>query len=605
MMKKKVAEIVADFLVENGITKVFTVTGGGAMHLNDAFGHNPNLECIYNQHEQACSIGAEGYTRTGGKVAAVCVTSGPGGTNTITGVMGAWLDSIPMLVISGQMKYITTIESTSVPLRQLGFQEFNILDSVRCMTKYAVMVKNPESIKYHLERALYIAAKGRPGPVWLDIPLDVQGAYIDTTIEGNYNPREDNWLNAPKVTAGQVNDFIRKIKASKRPVILAGNGIRLSNSVDKFIKAAEKLNIPVATAWNAHDLIEDAHPLYAGRPGTIGTRGGNFVVQNSDLLISLGCRMNIRQISYEWKLFARKAFKIAIDIDEGELKKPTLSIDMPVHADLSDFLTRIMDADYEYNGQFDSWVSWCKEINQKYPPVIDRYYERTTPVNPYVFMKALSDQLKENDIVVASNGTACVCGFQTIAIKKGLRLFSNAGASSMGYGLPAAIGAAMTDRTRRVICLEGDGSIQMNLAELQTVTHHDLNMKIVWLNNDGYHSIRQTQYQNFEGEKKGYCGVDADSGLSLPDAEKIAYAFGIRFLRISGHDHIDERISEFLNDNHPVLCEVVLDKTQFFEPKTSSKVNEDGTISSPPLEDMYPFLDRDEFDSNMISERTV
>lgn len=603
-MKIRVADYISDFLVKHGINYVFTVTGGGAMHLNDAFGHNAEIHCIYNHHEQACSMAAEGFTRLSGKVAAVCVTSGPGGTNTLTGVMGAWLDSIPMIVISGQMKYMTTIASTDIPLRQLGFQEFNIIDAVSCMTKFSILISDVKKISYYLEKSLYLATCGRPGPVWLDIPLDIQGAYIDTDELLHYSYEKEYDIEPPCVNDAQMKLFYDKISQAERPVILAGNGIRIAHAEDLFIKVIEKLKIPVVTAWNAHDLIYDSHPLYVGRPGTIGTRGGNFVVQNSDLLISFGCRMNIRQISYEWENFAKYAYKIAIDIDENELKKPTLKIDLPIHSDISEVFKKILKSDYTSLKDNSGWLQWCKEINKRYPVVLNEYLRIKKPVNPYIFMDCLSKNLGESDVIVASNGTACVCSFQAIEMKKGQRMFTNAGASSMGYGLPAAIGASFSVRNqKRIICLEGDGSIQMNLQELQTVKHHNLNIKIFWLNNDGYHSIRQTQDLTFNGEKRGYCGVSDTSGISFPSAKKIANAYGIKYILIDSLESIDEDLKEVLCCTQPVICEVLLNKKQYFAPKLSSKTHKDGTITSPSLEDMYPFLSEEEMSFNMISRK--
>ena len=602
-MKKRVADFIADYLADNMMNQIFTVTGGGAMLLNDAFGHHPALNCVYNHHEQACAMAAEGYTRLGGKTSVVCVTSGPGGTNALTGVMGAWLDSIPMIIISGQMKFKTTIASTTVPLRQLGFQEFNILDAVRCMTKYCVMVKDANDIGYYLDKAKNIAENGRPGPVWLDIPLDIQGEQIETDGLRRYDAHEDAYLHVAPPTKEQVNKVVRCIMRAERPLLLAGNGIRLAHAENLFLRLVEKYQIPVVTAWNAHDLMHDDSPYFAGRPGTIGTRGGNFAVQNCDLLVSLGCRMNIRQISYEWQNFARNAYKIAVDVDEGELRKPTLSTDYPIHADVRDLMAGLLDADYKADGRHKGWVGWTQDINRQYPVVLEEYREYGSPVSPYVFMKELSDRLGGSDAVVASNGTACVCGLQVIDIKDDMRMFTNAGASSMGYGLPAAIGACMADRGRKIICLEGDGSIQMNLQELQTVVHHNLNIKIVWLNNDGYHSIRQSQSQSFDGENRGYCGVNHESGISFPDAGKIADAYGIKFYKIDNLATIGEVLEQFLRGDGSALCEVVLDKTQFFAPKLSSRVNDDGTITSPSLEDMFPFLPREEMARNMIAEK--
>lgn len=597
-MKIKVSDYIASFMVENAITDVFTVTGGGAMHLNDSLGNHPELHSTYNHHEQACAIAAEAYARLTGKIALVCVTSGPGGTNAITGVMGGWVDSIPMFVISGQVKFSTTIAATNVPLRQLGDQEFNIIDSVRCMTKYAEMVTDPDSIAYHLERALFLASHGRPGPVWLDIPLNVQGATIETDTLVHYDQAEDSTeMGAPP--AGEVYaQLIEKIKSARKPVILAGSGIRLSGAYESFLKLLDYLEIPVVTAWNAHDALWDGHQLYCGRPGTIGTRGGNFVVQNSDLLISLGCRMNIRQISYNWENFAKNAYLVAVDIDEGELKKPTLSVDMPIHADLGDFLPGLLDA-VRKGAKLGSakWLAWCRDVNQKYSVVLPEYLKKGSPINPYVFMDKLSRHLEEGDVTVTGNGSACVCSFQTMIVKKNQRLFTNSGCASMGYGLPAALGAAVARRGERVICLDGDGSIQMNIQELQTIVHNQLNMKIFWLNNDGYHSIRQTQTNIFNSR---FCGVNGSSGISFPSAEKIAHAYGIEFVRIDALAIMEESIKRVLQSSNPVICEVVLDPAQGFEPKLSARILPDGSMVSPSLEDMFPFLPEEEMQSNIF-----
>jgi acetolactate synthase-1/2/3 large subunit len=598
-MKVKVSDYIAKFMVENSITDLFTVTGGGAMHLNDSLGNHPKLHSIYNHHEQACAIAAEAYARLTGKIALVCVTSGPGGTNAITGVMGGWVDSIPMFVVSGQVKFSTTIASTNVPLRQLGDQEFNIIDAVKCMTKYAVMVTEPDSIAYHLERALFLASHGRPGPVWLDIPLNVQGAIIETDSLVHYDQAED----ATEIVTPPANDvyvqLIEKIKGARKPVILAGSGIRLSRTYDTFLELLDHLRIPVVTAWNAHDALWDAHPLYCGRPGTIGTRGGNFVVQNSDLLISLGCRMNIRQISYNWENFAKNAYLVAVDIDEGELRKPTLTVDMPIHADLADFLPGLLDAVKQDSKLGNAqWLAWCRDVNQKYPAVLPEYSERDTPINPYVFMERLSRHLEEGDVTITGNGSACVCSFQAMAIKKNQRLFTNSGCASMGYGLPAALGGAVALQGKRVICLDGDGSIQMNLQELQTIVHNQLNMKIFWLNNDGYHSIRQTQSNIFNSR---FCGVNGASGISFPSAGKIAHAYGIEFVRIDALATLDDGIAKVLASNNPVICEVILDPAQGFAPKLSARILPDGSMVSPSLEDMFPFLSEEEMRSNIFS----
>jgi acetolactate synthase-1/2/3 large subunit len=592
-LKQRVADYIANFLVEQGITDLFTVTGGGAMHLNDAFGHHSKIHCTYNHHEQACTIAAEAYTRYSGKIAAVCVTSGPGGTNAITGVLGGWLDSIPMFIVSGQIKYITSIKSTKIPLRQLGDQEFNITDCIRAMTKFCHMIINPNDIAYFLEKSLFLATHGRPGPVWLDIPLNVQGAVIDTDLLRHYDPSENAEENPPVISNNKIKEILKKINNSIRPVIFAGSAIRSSGAYAIFNEAIMKLGIPVVTAWNAHDVIWDTHPLYCGRPGTIGNRGGNFVVQNSDLLLVLGCRLNIRQISYNWESFAPNAYKIMVDIDPNELLKPTLSIDFPVYADVKDFITSINNFCKEnaLNSKHEKWLRWCKEINEKYPVCLPEYYKEDAPINPYVFMNELFEQLGTNDSVITGNGSACVCSFQAATIKKGQRLFTNSGSATMGYGLPAALGVAVKRKGERVICLDGDGSFQMNLQELQTIVHNKINIKIFILNNDGYHSMRQTQKNLF---KPPLVGVSSDNGVSFPPTEKLAYAYNIPYVKIDSVLTLKEKISEALLVLGPVLVEIIIDPNQFFEPKLATKLLADGSIISPPLDDMYPYLSEEE-----------
>lgn len=595
-MKVKLSDYVADFLVKNKVENVFTVTGGGAMHLNDSLGHKEGLTCIYNHHEQACAIAAEAYARYAGNIAAVCVTSGPGGTNAITGVLGGWLDSIPMFIISGQVKRATTTWSTDVPLRQLGDQEYNIVASVKPMTKFAVMITEPLKIRYYMEKAFYLARNGRPGPVWIDIPLDVQAALIETNELEGFLPEELNKKENPVLDQTLIPNVLDKIYRAKKPVILAGTGIRIADAYSEFMKVIEKLQIPVVTAWNAHDLLWDGCLFDCGRPGTVGTRGGNIVVQKSDLLISLGCRMNIRMISYNEHDFARNAYKIIVDIDENELKKPTVVPDMPIHANVKDFLKAVNESDYERNPEHKRWLEWCRDINERYPVVIPEYYEKKSPVNPYAFMKEFSKQLKEGDSIICGNGSACVISFQTINLKKNQRMFTNSGCAAMGYGFPAAIGVCIADKGKQTICIDGDGSFQMNLQELQTVVYNHLNIKIFYLNNNGYHSIRQTQNNLFKPPLVGVCD---GNGLSFPDMEKIAWAYGLPYIRIDNIDDAGTKVKKVFEADGPFFCEIVVDEEQNFSPKVSSKVLEDGQIVSPPIEDMFPFLPKEELEEIM------
>lgn len=597
-MRRKVSNYIADFFVSKGVQHVFTVTGGGAMHLNDALGHHEKLQCVFNHHEQACAIGAEGYTRMTGKLSLVCVTSGPGGTNAITGVVGGWLDSIPMFVISGQVKRETTIYATDLPLRQLGDQEFDIVHSVANMTKYAKLVLDPNDIAYHLEKAYYLCLTGRGGPVWLDIPLDVQAAIIETDKLRHFSPNELSYREQPIYDATDTTLIMEKVKQAKRPVVLAGTGVRLSGAYDSFLPLINRMRIPVLTAWNAHDLLEDEHPLFCGRPGTIGTRGGNFVIQNSDLLIVFGCRLNIRQISYNYKSFAPYAYKIIVDIDKNELYKPTIKADLPIWADFKDFAAECLNASWDevHTDEHRQWLQWCRKVNQRYPAVLEEY-DKSRLLNPYVFMAEFFKGLKEDDKVVTGNGSACVISFQAAIIKKATRLFTNSGCAAMGYGFPAAIGAAVALNGERVICIDGDGSFQMNLQELQTVVYNRLNLKIVYLNNNGYHSIRQTQMNLFKGEP--LVGVCDGNGLSFPDMEKIAYAYGIPYIKIMTVEDIQSAL-DFMEKEGPAFVEVIVDPSQSFTPKLSSKVLPDGKIVSPEIDDMYPFLSREEYEENKI-----
>ena len=589
-MKIKVAQYIADFFVSKGIQDVFTVTGGGAMHLNDAFGHHEGLHCIYNHHEQACAIAAEGYARLTGNAALVCVTSGPGGTNALTGVLGGWQDSIPMVIISGQVKRETTTWSTDVPLRQLGDQEFQIVDCVKTMTKYAHMVVDANQIKYHLEKAWHLCNTGRKGPVWLDIPLDIQASVIDTDCLADYTP--DASACAIPYLPQYTEQIIGKINEAKRPVILVGTGIRLSQSHELFMKVIEKLNIPVLTAWNAHDVLADENPLFCGRPGTVGTRGGNFIVQKADLLLVLGCRLNIRQISYNYRDFAKSAYKIVVDIDAAELEKPTINPDLPIHADVKDVLDAIWKSGYKNeNSGHKEWLKWCREVNEKYPATLLEYY-KDVKINPYVFISELSKILKDDDVIVCGNGAACVITFQAINIKQGQRLFTNSGCAAMGYGFPAAIGCGVARRGQRTICIDGDGSFQMNIQELQTIAYHHMNVKIFIMNNNGYHSIRQTQSSLFHSPLVGVC---KENGISFPDLSKIAWAYDIKYMKIETLADMDNMM-DFLCESGPGICEVFVNEQQNFVPKLSSKVLEDGTIVSPEIDDMFPFLPRNEYE---------
>ena len=597
-MKIKVSDYIAGWMAEKKIKHVFTVTGGGAMHLNDSFGKHPKLQCVYNHHEQACAMAAESYARINKKIALVCVTSGPGGTNAITGVLGGWLDSIPMLIISGQVRYDTTVRSTKHNLRLLGDQEFDITKCVATMTKYADMVSDPLAIKYHLEKAYFLALSGRPGPCWLDIPLNVQGATIDTKKLKSYDCAGDKKSLPPKLKNSIVREVLKKIANSRRPVLFAGSAISLNGLENKFVKMAELLDMPVVTGFNAHDCIDSAHRLFIGKQGSIGDRAGNLAVQNSDLLLVIGSRLNIRQTGYAWNTFAREAYKIMVDIDPLEFEKINTKPDMGVHADAGDFIDSVIKSvDRVKIRKNTDWLAWCIARREKYPVVLLEYWKKDVPANPYCFMSVLGDNLDKNTVVVAANATATICSFQALKIKKGQRLYSNSGAASMGYDLPAAIGAYYAAPERRIICLAGDGSIQMNIQELQTIVHNKIPLKIFLLNNGGYHSIRQTQ-TNFFG--KPLVGCEPENGVSFPAMEKIAAAYGIKYFKCGRNSLLSKTVKKSLKSPGTVICEIVLDPKQPFAPRSSSKKLPDGRIVSRPLEDMAPFLSGEELQSNMI-----
>ncbi|HQT43934.1 MAG TPA: thiamine pyrophosphate-binding protein, partial [Halothiobacillus sp.] len=511
----RVADYIAECLVAHGLKHVFMVTGGGAMHLNDALSRNKLLSVICCHHEQACAMAAEAYCRLGGRMAVVNVTTGPGGINALNGVYGAYTDSIGMVVVSGQVKRETMIGSYDLPLRQLGDQEVDIIGMVGGITKYAVVLREPTDVRYVIEKALYLSGSGRPGPVWIDVPIDVQGAIIDPVTLRGFVPGDQADVGlqgqdlraAARLVAGALMN-------AERPVIMPGTGVRISGAYDDFLRLVERLRFPVATAFNAHDVLPDDHEYYVGRPGTVGDRAGNFAVQNADCVLILGCRLNIRQISYNWQAFAPRATRIMVDIDEAELAKPTLSIEMPVHADLKLFLPALLAELrlFERSSEQAAYVDWCKLRKERYKVVEPAYETTNHPVNPYVFADRLFDVLAEDDVVVTANATACVTTFQAAKLKAGQRLFSNSGSASMGYDLPAAIGAAYAAPGRRIVCLAGDGSIMMNLQELQTIIAHNLNVKIFLLNNSGYSSIRQTQTAYFSDNM---FGCDAPSGVTF------------------------------------------------------------------------------------------
>ena len=596
----KVSDFIFQHLVEkHNIEHCFLVTGGGAMHLNDSIGHTKGLTYICNHHEQASAIAAEGYYRTCGKLCVTNVTTGPGGTNAITGVLGQYLDSIPGLYISGQIK-TSTYKHTypHLNLRQLGDQEADIVSMVTPITKYAKTVYTPLDVKYELDKAIAIALDGRPGPVWLDIPLDVQGAMVDVTQMKEFNPSELIDIVKHELVDSQINQLISKIKTAKSPVIYVGNGVRLAKREQQFISLAEKLNIPVVTAISGSDIIWHNHSLYYGKPGICGDRIGNIMVQNSDLLIIMGTRLSIRQVSYAYDLFAPKAYKVMVDIDLAEMQKPTLNIDMPIHVNLSEFIDKLAEAiNNESNiPTFENWRNWGRSIEAKLPnftednPLIEGY------TNSYIFGEELFKQLGDGDVVVTGNGTAYTCTYQAMKVNKGTRVFANQGCAAMGYDLPAAIGAVVSNKAKtngikggKTVLVTGDGSIQMNIQELQTLVTYKMPLKIFVIENEGYLAIKTTQKSFFGGE---FTGSNPSSGVICPALNKIAAAYGIKYISVSENGQaLKEAISETLNSDGPMICEIHMHPEQTLFPKSASFMDpKTGKMSSAPLEKMAPFM---------------
>lgn len=605
-MKQKVSDYIADFIARWGIQDIFTVTGGGAMHLNDAFGHHEKLHCTYQHHEQACAMAAEAYARVENKMAAVCVTTGPGATNAITGVLGGWMDSIPMVIFSGQARYATTVPASGLPLRSMGVQECNIVPVVTPLTKYAHMVVHPEDIRYHLEKALYFAVTGRPGPVWLDIPLDVQGAVVETEKMPSYDPKENPELLPKSISEDVVEQILDKLQESSRPVLFPGNGVRLAGAIEEFRYLAEILGVPVITGMSSVDAIESDHPLFVGRSGGTGTRPGNFALQNSDVLFSIGNRQGFAQTGFQFKDWARESYTILNDIDENELKKPSLHVSLPVCGDAGELIKKLVTAARNrgaskeqplFSGE--DWRRQCSLWKEKYPVVTKKHYETTEEgcTNIYAFYEELSKAMKENQNLMVSVGTSRVAGSQAFRVKKGQRFITNPNTASMGFCLPGAIGVCIASGKKPVVCVTGEGSLQMNLQELQTIWQNRLPVKLFVINNQGYHSIRQTQ-QNYFGEP--LVGVGEESGdLSFPDLEKLIPAYGFPYRSIHTSEELQEKIEEVLNFDGAIVCEVFVTKYQKTEPKTSAKKLPDGRMVSAPLEDMYPFLSREELEENM------
>jgi acetolactate synthase I/II/III large subunit len=588
-VKQRVVDIVASFLVDKKIKDVFMLSGGGAMFLNDGIASNDSINAICNHHEQACAMGAVAYSKYKNGLSAAILTTGCGSTNAITGLLDAWQDNTPVIFISGQIKRKETSRNSQTSLRQFGVQEADIVSIVEPLTKYSVMVNEPEDILYHLEKAAYLALSGRSGPVWIDIPLDVQGFSIDTNELKHF---------VPKIETNQeikgIEQFIEMYEQAERPIVLAGNGVRLSGSVDKLREFASKNNIPCAVSYLASDYFEQDNPYYVGRLGIKGDRAGNFALQNSDLIISLGSRLSVCLTGFEYELFARESKLIVVDIDEDEHKKNTVNIDQLICADIGDFLENIENKIMPKVSK--DWRNKCIHWKNKWPVYQEGYDTET--VNMYEFTKTLSELANEDSIVVSDAGSSYYVVSQSFTFNNKKQRYITSGAQAdMGFTLPAAIGACIA-ANKPVIGITGDGSFQLNIQELQTIKHYNLPVKLIVWNNNGYLSIRATQDKFFDGRR---IGTDSESGVSFPEVEKIAGAYELPYVKINNVAELREKLLDVIVTSGPVICEVMCPENQEVIPAVSAVKNDDGSMTSKPIEDMYPFLDREEFKKEMIN----
>jgi acetolactate synthase-1/2/3 large subunit len=559
---------VSDYIIqylrdEYNIETIFTVSGGGCIFLIDSLGHTEGVNYVATHHEQAAAIAAEGYARMNNKLGACIVTSGPGATNVMTGTLCSWLDSIPVIVISGQVNKELTTNYTGLPLRQLGDQEYNIVESVKNMTKYAVQVNNVDDIRFHLEKACTLATTGRPGPVWLDIPLNVQSANIEPEQLHGYNEP----IEFPQASKLDIEQVITKWNNAKKPLLLVGNGIRLSGGVNELRELLTKTNIPVISAVNGNDIVTSDYEHYCGRFGTHAQISANKLLSECDFLLSIGSRLYVRQTGYNFKGFAKQAHKVYIDIDQNELNKPTLFPDHKIHSDAKDFINKLLQENI--NSSSTEWLEECKE-NNKAPKVLQRHRDKKHNASVYAFIEQLSKVLPKDHHVVTSDGSANVVTMQVMDLKGDQRLITNTGCAPMGYGLPAAIGAAIHNK---IVCIEGDGSLHLNVHELQTMKHYNLPIKLIIINNDGYLSIKVSQKTFFKGN---YVASEKNSGVSFPNYKKLIKAYGLPYFSITNNSNIHPTLTEFLSQDGPCVLEVFTDPDEFHEPKVIAKLDDEG-----------------------------
>ena len=593
----RVADYVIEFFENQGVEHIFTVSGGGSIFLCDALAVAKKMKYVACHHEQAASMATEAYARVRQGLGVTLVTSGPGGTNSVTGIAGSWLDHVPHVTISGQVFLAQTIRNHP-GLRTLGVQEINIVDIVRPITKYAVMVEDAQEIRYHLEKAVYLATHGRPGPTWVDIPANIQNADIDPAALNGFDPKEYEVHLDPDLEA-KVEQVVELLKSARRPLVHVGQGVRIAGAEKEFFELVEKYRLPFVTARNANDMVSWDHELYAGRPGTFAQRGANFAVQTSDLYLAIGTRLSLAQTGYNAKDYARNAKVIMVDIDQSELDKDTVDLHLKIQTDAKLFLeelSRQLSQVELDNQQWNQWLTQCQRWKRKYPVVLPEYKEQTGSINSYHFIDILSDVLTPNDVVVTDMGFAFQNTHQAFRVKKGQRVFTNCGLASMGWGLPAAVGACFGSGKKRTVCIAGEGGLLMTIQEMATVMHHRLPVKLFVLNNGGYLTIKQTQELGFDGR---LMGINEESGLSFPDFMTIAEAYRFKGVRLKSHQDLRKQIEEVMNHEGPVLCEIMMDPNQMQAPKAVNRRNADGTMTQTPLEDSYPFLDPKEIEENL------
>lgn len=584
----KVSDYIIDFLVKQGVKDCFMLVGGGAMHLNDSAGSHPGMNYVCCLHEQACAMAAESYARCKRDLGVAIVTTGPGVTNTVTAIGAAWIESTPLFVISGQVKRADSLENTGV--RSMGVQELEVIPIVESITKYAVKLKDPQMVRYELEKCVAIARQGRPGPVLLDVPLDVQASFVEEDSLVSYNDE----YKKPVIKAETLEEVVKLLETAKRPVFYGGGGVYMSNASDAFVQLAEKYNIPVMTTWNGIDIIWNEHPLYMGRPGGIGQRAANFIIQSCDLLVTFGTRLASLQTGFNYDDYARDAKMVMVDIDPAELDKAKLHPYLKVECDVKDFIEQMLKREVNIPDH-QNWIKACKAVVSQFPNINDEWRKQDEPANSYLLVESLSKQMKADDVYCGGRAGTCVDTIiHAFQVKKGQRVIATKGLSSMGYGLPAAIGAAVAYPGKKIVINNGDGGFVMNIQELAVVKHLNLPLKIFVLNNHGYATIVSTQTNVFKGH---FVGCNSDSNLELGDIKAVAEAYGIKTYSINKNSEIEDVVAKVLNYDGPVLCDVNVSIVQPIQPRQASFKNEKGQMQSRPLEDMRPFLEKEEIDA--------